>query len=110
MPAESAMPPDVQPQPSLDDATIAFAGRCFDLARGGHTAELEDLETLIHPRVQAARTRFIAQRQQWQKAGDPWDGAYIAFDNDAGVPARWERSSDRNEAWTWANTWWRRTT
>ncbi|MDB5560128.1 MAG: Ankyrin, partial [Enterovirga sp.] len=29
--------------PSLDPDTIAFAGRCFDLARGGYTAELESL-------------------------------------------------------------------
>jgi len=27
----------------MDDATIAFAGRVFDLARGGHAAELADL-------------------------------------------------------------------
>ncbi|WP_347304667.1 hypothetical protein V5740_14180 (plasmid) [Croceibacterium sp. TMG7-5b_MA50] len=44
----------------------------------------------------AARTQFIARRQQWHKAGDRWDGAFIVFDNEADVPARWERSSDRN--------------
>ncbi|MBD8546769.1 hypothetical protein [Sphingomonas sp. CFBP 8760] len=50
-----------------------------------------DLRTTV-----AARVEFIAQRQQWHKAGDPWDGAYIVFDNEADVPARWERASDRN--------------
>ena len=31
------------PTPVLDADTIAFAGRCFDLARSGHTADLEVL-------------------------------------------------------------------
>ncbi|MGO4169557.1 hypothetical protein [Novosphingobium sp. YAF33] len=44
----------------------------------------------------AARTDFIARRQQWEKEGDPWDGGFIVFDNEADVPARWEKSSDRN--------------
>lgn len=55
------------------------------------------LNTVADPQATlAARARFIARHQQWHKPGDPWDGAYIVFDNEAGVPARWERSSDRN--------------
>ncbi len=41
------------------------------------------------------RVRFITRRQQWLRDGDPWDGAYLLFDNDADAPVRWERSNDR---------------
>lgn len=48
-----------------------------------------DLRALV-----AARVRFITGRQQWRKAGDPWDGSYLTFDNDADMPARWETSNN----------------
>lgn len=43
----------------------------------------------------AARVRFITNNQQWAKADDRWDGAYLVYDNDFGHIVRTDRSSDR---------------
>lgn len=47
----------------------------------------------------AARVRFITGKQQWARAGDPWDGAYIVYDNETNVMIREPSGpkSDRND-------------
>lgn len=49
----------------------------------------------------AARVAFITTRQQWGKAGDPWDGAYLVYDNETDAMVRNSGpgpKSDRNDA------------
>lgn len=104
----------------LDKATLTANGKPVEVTRQGNTLratvptptpgevkiELRDgdhltwLNANVVPRIDdliGARVRFILKNQQRNRAGDPLDGAYLAYDNETNTQV-YSRTNDHNAA------------